>query len=75
MVMLDAFGPSEWDEQLPDLMVLRWACLRRGGDMHLHMHMCIWIFTFQDISLFFSSGVFKCTQIYTRNHEHEIYGQ
>lgn len=28
MVMLDAFGPSEWDEQLPDLMVLRWACLR-----------------------------------------------
>ena len=46
MVMLDAFGPSEWDEQLPDLMVLRWACLRRGGDMHLtygHVYMDIYI--------------------------------
>ena len=59
--MLDAFGPSEWDEQLPDLMVLRWACLRRGGDMHLHMDVYIYI---SGHLFFFSNRVFKCTQIF-----------
>lgn len=29
MVLLDGLGPSSWDELLPDLLVLRWACLRR----------------------------------------------
>lgn len=28
MVLLDGLGPSSWDELLPDLLVLRWACLR-----------------------------------------------